>query len=148
MSGPLPKNPALKQGKSKQSTRALLVAETHPLKGAPKLAAHPAGEKWHALVVKFWADVWTSPMAGEYMEADVHGLFRMAVLTQAFLASPSVPVSAELRQLSMQFGLSPIDRRRLQWTVAKSTEAVDQVERTRARRGRIVENDPREVLSK
>lgn len=147
MPGPLPKNPALKQGKSKQSTRALLPAETQPIVRAPQLEPHPGGEKWHALVLKFWDDVWCSPMAGEYMQADVHGLFRMAVLMQRWLASPTVQISAELRQLSMQFGLSPIDRRRLQWTVARSTEAVEQVERTRSKRGRVVEHDPREVLS-
>lgn len=148
MPGPLPKDATIKVRKPRKSTRALLPAESRPVVTPPKLPAHPAKEKWHALVVKFWADVWRSPMSNEYLEADVHGLFRMAVLTQAFITHPTVQVSAELRQLSMSYGLSPIDRRRLEWTVAKTAEAVEGVERTRAKRGRVINNDPREALNK
>lgn len=146
MPGPLPKKPELKQGKVKRSTRALLPAPTTAIADQPKLPEHPLGEKWHKLTLEFWAAVWRSPMATQYLEADLYGLFRMAVLTDWFFKVPTINVSAELRQLSMSYGLAPIDRRRLEWTIAKTEQAVEQVEHKRARRGRIVDGDPRETL--
>lgn len=146
MPGRLPKNPATRQRTNKAATTALLPAEAKPIVATPKLPAHPEKKAWHPLAKQFWADVWTSPMASQYVEADVHGLIRMLILTDAFMREPSVSVSAELRLLSQNYGLSPIDRRRLQWTVAKSEEAIEQVERKRARQGRVV-NDPRGVLN-
>lgn len=147
MPGPAPKNPATRQRRNKSASLALLPAEAKPLVTAPKLPAHPEKKAWHPLAKQFWADVWASPMASQYVEADIHGLFRMLILTDAFMREPRVSVSAELRLLSQNYGLSPIDRRRLQWTVAKSEEAVEQVERKRAKSGRVVPSDPREVLT-
>lgn len=147
MPGPLPKKRELKRGHSKQSTSALLPAALRAVENVPKLPAHPEKKKWHPLASAFWTDVWRSPMAAEYVEADIHGIIRMLILTDRFMREPSVSVSAELRLLSQNYGLSPIDRRRLQWTVAKSSEAVEQVERKRAKNGRVIpHNDPREVL--
>ncbi len=145
---PLPKNPATRQRANKQPTRAVLPVEARPIRTTPKLPAHPEKKAWHPLAKQFWADVWASPMASQYVEADIHGLIRMLVLTDAFFREPRVSVSAELRLLSQLYGLSPIDRRRLEWTVAKSEDAVEQIERKRAKVGRVVKgNDPREVLN-
>lgn len=148
MPGPAPKNPSTRQRRNKSASSALLPAETKPIVSAPKLPAPPDGEKWLPLVKQFWADVWTSPMSAQYLEADVHGLFRAAILLQEFYKNPTVQLSAELRQLGMNYGLSPIDRRRLQWTVARAEEAEHQTEKKRSGKARIIENDPREVLAK
>ena len=45
---------------------------------------------------------------------------RLAVLVDAFWREPSVKVSAEIRQVGMAYGLSPIDRRRLEWSVERA----------------------------
>jgi hypothetical protein len=86
-------------------------------------------------------------MASQYVEADVAGLFRIVVLTQSFLATPTPAISAELRQLSFNYGLSPMDRRRLQWTIVKTEEAVTGAERRRGRAASaVIDQDPRDVL--
>jgi len=95
---------------------------------------------------RFWRDTWNSPMAAEYLRADLHGLFRLAVLVDAFWKEPSVNLSREIRMMGQLFGLSPIDRRRLEWSVAQTEEAKDKRELRRARGARVLENDPRGIL--
>lgn len=146
MSGPLPKSSAVRQRKNKAASRALLPPERRRLVSSPQLPTHPDREKWHPLARQFWTDVWRSPMASQYLEADLHGLFRMLILTDLFMKEPTVPVSAELRLLSQNYGLSPIDRRRLEWTIAKTEDAVREIEHKRAQRAPMVSVDPREVL--
>ena len=146
MTGPIPKPDTIRQRQNKKSTRAVLAATSRQIAVSKTMPAHPLKEKWHPLARAFWVDVWASPMASQYLEADLHGLFRMLVLTDRFMKEPSVSVSAELRLLSQLYGLSPIDRRRLEWTVAKTEDAVQAVEQRRTRRARNVTNDPREVL--
>jgi hypothetical protein len=61
-------------------------------------------------------------------------------------------LAAEIRLSGQRFGISPLDRRRLEWTIAQTEEAQD---RGRRRRGQTEEptkppplaaNDPRAVL--
>jgi hypothetical protein len=142
-----PKPPEQRAGHgSVKSTKAILPVDANADKPVPPLPPHPQGEKWKPLALKTWIDLWHSPMSSQYVEADIPGLFRMVILTQAFLNQPTVGVSAELRQLSFNYGLSPMDRRRLQWTIVKSEEAVAQAETRRSRAARIIDGDPREVL--
>ena len=80
------------------------------------------------------------------MQADVHGLYVLLELIDRFWVSPTTGLAAEIRQHRMAFGLTPIDRRRLQWEV----ERVAQAERRRAapeapRHGRKAA-DPRAML--
>lgn len=87
----------------------------------PKLTFEDGSPKpWHALTVKWWKDVWHSEMAPEYVESDIHGLFRLAMLMDAFYRAPSVSLSAEIRLLASEYGLAPLSRRRLDWTKAGS----------------------------
>src|SRR4051812_33293383 len=64
-----------------------------------------------------WPD--STPMAAEYDATDVHGLLQLAVLVDDFWHAESPrdrqTASAEMRLQGVRFGLSPIDRRRLQW---------------------------------
>jgi hypothetical protein len=86
-------------------------------------------------------------MASEYLEADVDGLVMLAELVDQFWAEPNSQLAAEIRLQRQCFGLTPIDRRRLQWEVARGEEA-------EARRSRRVppskpaggRHDPRQVL--
>ena len=121
MTGPIPKSPATRQRRNKQSTAATLVDDA-PRKLNPKLPLRDDGEPWHPQTVEFWGLVWKSPMAPEYVEADVPGLVRLATLIDAFWkAEPGklVPLSAEIRLVGQNYGLSPLDRRRLQWEVKR-----------------------------
>lgn len=88
------------------------------------------------MTTAWWADLWCSPMAPEYDVSDRHGLFTLAVLVNDFWAAEKPVVrrdlAAEIRQQSQRFGLSPIDRRRLQWEI----EPADDVAVKGARRAR------------
>jgi len=88
-------------------------------------------------------------MAGEFLDSDVKGgLYLLAELYQQLWAGAGEEagrLAAEIRQQEVRFGLSPIDRRRLQWEVEKGDQAE---ERTARRRGlRQTEGkDPRDIL--
>ena len=62
-------------------------------------------------------------MASEYLQVDLHGLYMLAALLDRFWQAPSTALAAEIRQQRQCFGLTPIDRRRLQWEVERA-EAV------------------------
>jgi hypothetical protein len=107
----------------------------------------PAERDWHELTGRWWADVWASPMAGEYLDADAHGLFRLAVLVDDYwlAGSPSArkELAGEIRLRGQAFGLTPLDRRRLEWTVAQAEDRTE-----RRRRPESAPGDPRLRLAK
>ena len=74
-----------------------------------------------------WREVWDSPMAAgdQYMAVDVEGLILLVDLVHAYWAAPvrSTTLAAEIRQHRTAFGLTPIDRRRLQWEVDRGRRA-------------------------
>ncbi len=131
MPGPPPKH---------SSTRA----RRNRVAGAKQLQAVPDAEvpalptdadiEWHPLTVKWWTDVWSSPMAPEFDSSDVHGLYVLAMLVNAFWLEPSQSLAAEIRLQRQCFGLTPIDRRRLQWEVARGEKADEDTQQTRAAR--------------
>lgn len=142
MRGPLPKDPALRQRRNKPSTRAVLTMPTER-KRAPSLPPRSDDQKWHALTLSWWRSVWHSPMASEYLEADVKGrLYRLAVLVDRFWVRPDIKLDAQICHNEAALGLSPMDRRRLQWTVEKA----EQEQRKRHAPSSIDQDDPRKLL--
>jgi hypothetical protein len=77
-------------------------------------------------------------MAPEYDASDVHGLYVLAELVDAFWNCESVTgrkdLSGEIRLQRQAFGLSPIDRRRLQWEIERGDEAAEAGVRRRSSR--------------
>lgn len=65
----------------------------------------------------WWRDLWHSPMAAEYARVDIHQLYILADLIDRYWSAPSAAIASEIRQHRAAFGLTPIDRRRLQWTI-------------------------------
>lgn len=144
MAGPPPKDPALRQRRNRTTTSATLPAEEEPARaGPPQL---PRSRKWNRLTRSWWRDVWRSPMAGEYLESDVHGLYLLAELVDQFWTAPTKELAAEIRLQRQCYGLSPIDRRRLQWEVARADEVQKRQAQRRVRRAQDGEIDPREAL--
>lgn len=92
---------------------------------------------WHELTTAWWDDVWASPMAQEYDESDRHGLMALAMVVDDFWMAETPrerqAASAEMRLQSVRFGLSPIDRRRLQWEIEKAEDAQSRGTKRRAR---------------
>lgn len=152
MPGPPPKNPATRRRTNKTSTHATLVRDHDVV--APPLPER-ADQDWHPFTLQWWADIWASPMAPEFERtSDTHGLYMLAALHDDFWRVPPekprvrAELAAEIRLQEQRFGLSPYDRRRLQWQI-EATEAAQ--DRGRQRRARTIEpveagSDPRAVL--
>jgi hypothetical protein len=83
-------------------------------------------------------------MAGEYLEADLEGLFVLADLVDTYWRAPDVKTAAEIRQQRQCFGLTPIDRRRLEWIVQRVDAGAQKTPRAPSRQ-RTAE-DPRDLL--
>jgi hypothetical protein len=120
--GPPPKSPATRQ-RANRATTAKMLGEA-PAAAIPDL---PDDREWHSQTLAWWQDALASPMAGEYLQSDLHGLVRLAVLVddywQAETPTARTRLAAEIRLQGQAFGLSPIDRRRLQWEVKRAEEA-------------------------
>jgi hypothetical protein len=117
MKGPPPKPRAIRQRRNRTTTQATLSLANLGRVRAPQL--QPRDRLWHPLTRAWWKDVWHSPMATEFLQADLHGLYRLAVLIDSFWLQPSKDLAAEIRQEQTAYGLTPIDRRRLQWEVER-----------------------------
>ena len=139
------KDPSVRARRNKASTAAKLPAQPVAKGDRPAL---PGGHEWHPLTLEWWADLWASPMAGEYHGSDRHGLFILAALVDAFWTSPSKELASEIRLQRQAFGLTPYDRRRLEWTIESVDEAKDRGRQRRARQaGKPASgDDPRQVL--
>lgn len=116
----------------------------------PELPELSVTEKWHPEVLRWWESVWRSPMAVEYLESDKRDLFLVARLEQDFWTATDSgdrqKLAAEIRQQGMRFGLSPIDRRRLQWQIEKGDQAQERTSKRRAVKEADPAKDPRDVL--
>lgn len=150
---PQPKPANLRQRTNKSPSRATLSALTVGRKRAPSLPDRGNDEagnpiEWHPRTRDMWKRVWHSPMASEYLEADLDGLFQLAELTDQFWRDPTAQRAAEIRLQRQCFGLTPLDRRRLEWSV----EQVEQVKERRQRQQPVrpslsAEDDPRKLFS-
>lgn len=150
--GPAPKNAATRQRRNASPGAAQLAADAK----AAEIPALPVmgRMKWHPQTEAWWHDVWTDPVSAEFAKSDRHGLFRLARLQDRFwklsASNPALPkLSAEIRQLESKFGLSPRDRRSLQWEIEKGEEAVERTTQRASRRAatkRTQKGDPRDFL--
>lgn len=155
---PPAKHPSARARRNKVSTAATLSAD--PSISAPELPGLGADDDgdpvdWHPATRAWWADIWQSPMAPEYDDSDVHGLYMLAAVVNDFWSTGSAKArreaASEIRLQSQRFGLSPIDRRRLQWEISRSDDATDKTQRRRAREAPqgpppTPASDPRAVL--
>lgn len=115
----------------------------------PELYARDDAAEWHPQVREWWDAVWQSPMAPEYLDADMKGgLYLLADLYQVRWTadSPKILLEAakEIRQQEVRFGLTPIDRRRLQWEVTRGEQAEQRRPSKRPPSGPVA--DPRSAL--
>lgn len=128
--GPAPKPTALRQRRNKKAgATTLAVSVPKPDQEKPKIPTlqNPDKRKFHRLTRQWWKRVWTSPMASEYLPTDVDGLARLALLVDNYYQNPigkkAKELLGEIRLQEARFGLSPVDRSRLQWEVLKGEEA-------------------------
>ena len=134
---PPPKPAHLRRRRNKVSTEAQLPTEEESQgNDVPDLPARKEG--WRPEVVEWWQSVWRSPMAQEYLDADRKGgLFLLADLHQQRWESRDdaralTAIAAEIRLQEVRFGLSPIDRSRLRWTIDQGEKAAERTEQRRS----------------
>lgn len=139
--GPPPKPAHLRQRTNKKTGAAQLEAPENP--DIPDIP-NPDARIWHPLTVQSWEHAWASPMASQWLETDVDALGRLAILWDAYYQGQVMALS-EIRLQEQRFGLSPLDRSRLQWEVSRGQEAEERTKR-RQPAAKKVSGDPRAIL--
>lgn len=154
----MPKHPGARARRNKSSTAAVLTTPDAEDVEIPELPEHPKaadGVDWHQMAKRMWADLWASPMSAEYDDSDVHQMFILIRLVDMYwtVTSPTAmkDLAAEIRLSGQRFGITPLDRRRLEWQIEQTEDAKDRGKRRRAREDPPAPppsgaNDPRAVL--
>jgi hypothetical protein len=146
------KDPSVRARRNKAATASTLHAVADDERSP--IPALPPGREWHPATAEWWIDVWSSPMAREWDGSDVHNVTVCALLYNdiwtAETAKARKEAATEFRLQRQALGLTPYDRRRLEWTIETAEESKD---RGRARRERSTPpvpragDDPRTALS-
>lgn len=127
---PLPKDPSTRQRTNKATSAKVFTVSDNEDIEIPVLPS--LVEFWHPQAVDHWRDFWASPMRGEFLDVDRDAILAYFVLVNRYwfmlTSEDSRPndllkLAAELRQVRMAFGLTPMDRRRLQWQVEQTKSA-------------------------
>lgn len=141
MPGQIPKPAAIRQRQNRASTRATLTSTKGiRVPSLPKVE----GREWQALTVAWWRDTWKSPMAAEFHPSDIHALYVLADLIDRYWTKPSTELAGEIRQHRQAFGLTPLDRRRLEWSIERAETAA---RKRPAPPAPAPVDDPRKLLS-
>jgi hypothetical protein len=141
--GPAPKPAHLRQRTNRKPGAAQLETPSGKV-DVPELP-NPDQREWHPMTVAFWKAIWASAMAAEWLPSDMYGLGRLVVLCDDFNKEPTAKLSAEIRMLQKDFGLTPLDRSRLSWEVQRGEEA--ERKRPRPEVKKTGTNDPRAFLT-
>ena len=154
---------------SATATNTIIMAYDANERGFHLFITPNAVEGVTAQGTQWWIDIWASPMAPEYDDSDRHGLFALAAmvddywqLEDALNDDPTVEMRmkllrlrsslmSEIRQQRQCFGLTPIDRRRLQWEIDRGDEAESKTRKRKAAASKSTQDaepavDPRSVL--
>lgn len=144
----MPPQPKRNPARRNKSTTKATLSVVHDVE-APALP----DREWHPQTVEWWEDIWASPMAPEYDESDRHGLIRLAVLVDDYWladnANTRVKLSAEIRMQGQLYGITPLDRRRLQWEIDRGDGAEERTRKRKAAKSSKPDGpavDPRSVL--
>lgn len=141
---PYPKHPSARARRHKTATHTELVVRDPNEVEIPSMPARfriVDGERietdWHPEAEATWIEVWTSPMVAEFLEADQGGVRALLMLEndmwERFERGKSITeIAAEVSRIRKNFGLAPMGRRSLQWTVAQTAETVQRVQRRSA----------------
>lgn len=145
MPGPAPKPAGQRRRRNTVAgARTLTIVDDAP--APPPLPRHLD----HPQTLAWWDAIWSSPMAPEFDPSDLHGLYLLADLVNCYWSEDASrgmtkkELAAEIRLQRQCFGLTPIDRRRLQWEIERGDQASEATERRRTSRRPKATKDPRD----
>jgi hypothetical protein len=119
--GPPPKPAGLRARRNRVVGAAVVSADDA---GKVEVPALPEKQTpWHAETLDYWREVWSSEFAGLYLGMDRPGLVAVFKLID-LVNYGQVEHMPEVRLQGARFGLSPLDRRRLNWEVGKKKTEV------------------------
>lgn len=155
MASSIPKSAATRRRGNRQvGARTLMAVDGLKVPALPETREVRRGDEtiklpWREEAREWWWNVWTSPMAPEYDESDFDELLILAVLVDEFWRDPTTTKAAEIRLQRQCFGLTPIDRRRLQWETDRGDEAETRRKQreAKARPRAVGGKDPRKQLA-
>lgn len=132
MPGPPPKPPGQRRRRNVQSTSTVIAVPDQPAQLPFDLADYrPQVQMWIR-------EAAASAMSTEWTRVDAMDLLIVAELMETFWALPRekatsrAAVAAEIRQRLVEMGLTPLARRRLQWTIANAEDATAKTESRKA----------------
>lgn len=71
------KDPSVRARSNRASTARTLTAGTRK-RAVPKLPAHPTA-RWHAQTIKWWREIWSSPLPDAWQDFDLGSVFTLAL---------------------------------------------------------------------
>ena len=140
---PLPKKPSSRQRRNRAVAPRTLNPDARRDGPLPPLYVYDRARDWDVRTKRWWRSVWVSPMTRHYVDVDREGLGSLAILKDMFFKDPETAMAAEIRLQEARFGLSPLDRRRLEWEIERPDVARKRDVRPAARAAR---SDPRLFL--
>src|SRR5690242_16633311 len=116
--GPAPKPAHLRQRTNVKSGATVLRMPDRAV--VPDLGTRPDGAPWHPKTLVAWREFFESPMASAWLPTDITGLQMVAALYDGFYLTGNIEYMKEIRLQRPCYGLTPLDRSRLQWEVLKT----------------------------
>ena len=120
MASSVPKPASIRQRRNRVAGAMSIEA---PVAQKLALSSIETGDTWHPLTLQTWDVWWASPIAEEWVDADVPGLIELARLVNDFWRAADArtrkDLRAEIRMSSREYGLSSFSRRQLQWEVKR-----------------------------
>jgi len=118
------KDPSTRKRRNRAASAETFVVEPELVGGdGPAVPDLPSlgRRQWHAAVEAWWVEVWTSPFSSAYLGIDRAALEMLAVLLNDFWragnARERAQAAAEIRLHRRDVGMTPYDRKRLEWQV-------------------------------
>lgn len=115
--------------------RSVSPADLPPTPKLPAKRIDPETGKeirWKQITRDWWNELWAAPMSSEYHASDVYQLYILADLYDRFWRKPSVTLATEIRMQRALFGMTPYDRRRLEWSIEFAEHAKARGDKRRA----------------
>lgn len=127
--------PSFQSMKRKKEDQALLESEGIDPDAEPEFDDDDID--WAQPVKDWWVDIWSSPMANEFVDSDIHGLYLACYyfnesLNAFYKPGDRIAWAKQFENSIKNYGLTPSARESLRWQVAQGTAAQSRTNQLRA----------------